>query len=290
MGQSLLAAPIELLRPKQPPDLSQLEIETNLNLSLSEGVELLGYAIPETSMLAGQSMPVYLFWRATADPEQDNSVKLELIDESGVSQQSARVPLVPGYPTNQWQSGDQWRGFYRLPLPASLDRGVYQLTMSTDAGEVISLETVVIDTPEHHFDPPVMTYAQEMGFGQVAKLAGYDLPTKLKPGNALPITLLWQSKGETPVNYKSFVQLLDDSGRLVVGSDAIPDEWRRPTTGWIEGEYITDRHHMIVPEDLKPGAYQILIGLYEVNSLERLLNDSGTDALILSQPIEIIEN
>ena len=257
---------------------------------MGQGVNLIAYSVPETNLLAGQTLPLIFYWQTADFPHQNSFVKLDLTNENGVSKLSTTVPLVPGYSTSQWQSGDFWRGLHRLPLPACLERGTYQLTMSTDTDKVLSLSAIEIDTPEHVLDPPDMTHAQEMGFGQVAKLVGYDVPATVGLGQALPVILFWQSQGETPVSYKSFVQLLDDSGRLVVGSDAIPDEWRRPTTGWIADEFISDPHHLIVPADLSPGSYRILIGLYEVNSLERLLIDSGNDALFLSQPVQIIEN
>jgi hypothetical protein len=289
IGQSLSAAPIELQAPREPVDLSQIDMETKSNLSLGQGINLLGYSLPEKTMFAGQTLPIVLYWRATNMPGQDSFVKLELIDEDGITKLSAEVPLVPGFPTSQWQTDDLWRGSLRLSLPASLDKGAYQLAMTTDTGEVINLNAINIDTPAHLYDPPDMTFRQEMGFGQVANLIGYDLPLAIGLGKELPVTLLWQSQGETPINYKSFVQLLDDSGRLIVGSDAIPDEWRRPTTGWVADEFITDSHHLVVPEDLIPGSYQLLIGLYDMISLERISTDAGDNALILNRSIEIVE-
>jgi hypothetical protein len=288
IGQSLSAASIELQRPKQPADPSQIEIKTKSSMALGQGVDLIGYSLPETNMLAGQTLPVIFYWRTVEDLYQDSFVQLDLSNDNGVSLLSATVPLVSGYPTSQWQSGDLWQGVHRLSLPASLPRGTYNLTLATETGETINLSAINIDTPEHILEPPDMTHSQKVGFSQVAKLVGYDMPATIRMGQVLPVTLLWQSQGETTISYKSFVQLLDDSGRLVAGSDAIPDEWQRPTTGWIANEYIADAHHLIVPVGLKTGSYHILVGLYEVDSLERLTADSGDDAVFLRQMIEIV--
>jgi hypothetical protein len=289
-GQSLSVASIEVQHPKQPADPSQIEIETKTKVALGQGVDLLGYSVPEKNLLAGQTLLVIFYWQAAEDLHQDSFVQLDLSSENEASQLSAIVPLVSGYPTSQWLSGDLWQGVHRLPLPASLARGTYSLTMTTDTNKVLNLSAIDVETPEHILDPPDMNHTQEVGFGQVVKLVGYDMPATIGLGETLPVTLLWQSQGETPVSYKSFVQLLDASGQLVSGSDAIPDDWQRPTTGWVANEYITDPHHLSVPLDLIPGSYRILVGLYEADSLERLTADSGNDAVFLSQPLEIIGN
>jgi len=85
------------------------------------------------------------------------------------------------------------------------------------------------------------------------------------------------------------VQLLDEDGRLVTGSDAIPADWTRPTTGWIAGEYIEDRHELLLPLDLALGKYQLLVGLYDEIGGGRLVTAEGQDAYLLPLLIDISE-
>ncbi|MBK6432902.1 hypothetical protein [Candidatus Amarolinea dominans] len=35
-----------------------------------------------------------------------------------------------------------------------------------------------------------------------------------------------------------------------------------PTTGWLSGEYLTDRHVLRLPDSLPSGAYDVEIGFY----------------------------
>jgi hypothetical protein len=135
--------------------------------------------------------------------------------------------------------------------------------------------------------PPENDYPASVDFDAVARLVGYDVPQTAAPGQSLPVTLSWLSLGETPVNYKVFVQLLDEAGQLVTGSDAIPAGWTRPTTGWIAGEYIADRHELALPADLPPGNYQLLVGLYEEANGERLNTAAGQDAYILPASVAV---
>ncbi len=74
---------------------------------------------------------------------------------------------------------------------------------------------------------------------------------------------------ETPVSYRVFVHVLDENGNLIAQSDAIPDNWTRPTTGWVTGEYIRDRHIIPLPADVKSGEYTLLVGFYDTATNKR---------------------
>jgi hypothetical protein len=90
------------------------------------------------------------------------------------------------------------------------------------------------------------------------------------PGQTFTLTLTWQALSEMTADYKSFVHVLDASGRLVVGSDAVPAQWTRPTTGWLAGEYVADVHAPALPDGLGVGEYRLEVGLYDSASGQRL--------------------
>ena len=130
-------------------------------------------------------------------------------------------------------------------------------------------------------DPPQVEYPVQFDLGGQVRLTGYDLSTtRLTPGTALTITLQWQALHEMRSDYKSFVHLLDPSGRLVAGSDAMPANWTRPTTGWLAGEYVADLHALALPGYLAPGEYRLETGLYDAESNQRLGNGVILDTMI----------
>ena len=43
---------------------------------------------------------------------------------------------------------------------------------------------------------------------------------------------------------------------------------RVPTTGWLPGEIVVDRHTLAVPADLSPGRYLLIAALYDPNAPE----------------------
>jgi hypothetical protein len=94
------------------------------------------------------------------------------------------------------------------------------------------------------------------------------------------VTLTWQALREMANDYKVFVHLLDASGRLVAGSDAIPAGWTRPTTGWVKGEYIVDPYTLELPAGLSLGDYQIEVGMYDARNNVRL-----GERILLDQPV-----
>lgn len=118
----------------------------------------------------------------------------------------------------------------------------------------------------------------EANLGEQVTLESYSLPEKsVGPGGNLNLTLVWQPAGEIEANYKVFVHLVDDSGQPVAQRDSEPLGGSRPTTTWNVGETVTDRVGLLLPTDLLPGDYELLVGMYDPETLERLplLDASG---------------
>jgi hypothetical protein len=72
-------------------------------------------------------------------------------------------------------------------------------------------------------------------------------------------------------DYAVFVQLLDEGGGLKAQVDRSPVGGFRPTSSWRPGEMITDNYGLALPEELAPGRYRLIAGLYSPASMERLV-------------------
>ncbi|MCZ7673391.1 MAG: hypothetical protein M5U34_42885 [Chloroflexi bacterium] len=120
-------------------------------------------------------------------------------------------------------------------------------------------------------------------------LAGFSLEqTRFVSGATIPLTLFWQTDGLIETSYTVFVQMLDENGRLITQQDQIPANGNRPTTGWVPGEFVEDRHALVLPVDVAPGHYQIITGFYDAETGERLrLADSSGDAITIPLSIEV---
>ena len=108
-------------------------------------------------------------------------------------------------------------------------------------------------------------------FGSDIRLLGYELTTpEPSPGGTLALTLYWQSRVRPDRDYTVFVHVLDASGQTVVGWDDMPGQNAFPTTRWRVGRLVDDTHVVPLPADLPAGEYWIALGLYFLQTGERL--------------------
>jgi 4-amino-4-deoxy-L-arabinose transferase-like glycosyltransferase len=115
--------------------------------------------------------------------------------------------------------------------------------------------------------------------GYSVELTGADLAVqRLEPGDVVPLTLFWQARQPVQQDAKVFVHLLDAAGELVAQHDSEPVNGLRPTSTWRPGESIVDRHGVLLPDDLPSGDYQLVAGLYDPVTGNRLLVTAGTSA------------
>jgi hypothetical protein len=121
-------------------------------------------------------------------------------------------------------------------------------------------------------------------------LAGFSIDSdSFEPGDVLGLTLLWQSGGATARPYTVFAHIVDANGDLVAQQDNWPVRGQWPSTCWMTGEEIADPLDIHLPEEMLPGVYQLLIGLYDGKDGRRLQTADGQDAITLTD-IQINQN
>jgi 4-amino-4-deoxy-L-arabinose transferase-like glycosyltransferase len=102
-------------------------------------------------------------------------------------------------------------------------------------------------------------------------------------GDALCISLDWRSLQATPVSYKIFTHVFDETGQLVAQRDDYPHADLTPTNTWTVGQAITDRFVVTLPAGLGAGRYGVRVGLYDPASGERLITPDGVDSVIVGE-------
>jgi hypothetical protein len=128
--------------------------------------------------------------------------------------------------------------------------------------ERLVLREIVVEARQHQMTPPAPQVRQDIRLGTLAKIAGYDLAQD-PAAKTLRLRLYWQALSETETAYKVFVHVIPPGGQSPVAQhDSQPANGSLPTTAWVKGEYITDEH-LIALTDVPPGAYRILVGLYD---------------------------
>jgi hypothetical protein len=107
------------------------------------------------------------------------------------------------------------------------------------------------------------------------RLDGYAVTAVTQPGDAILLTLQWQSLASVSEDYQVFVHLLDRDGNKIAQADGQPVQWLRPTSTWRPGERIADRYGLLLPPNLPGGEYTIAVGLYHPVTGQRLPVSAG---------------
>jgi hypothetical protein len=114
-------------------------------------------------------------------------------------------------------------------------------------------------------------YKAHYQFGEHIQLEQFRLSDEtLSPGDALTLVLIWRSDGNVEVSYQVFCHIMSEDGELVAQQDGIPLNGVRPTPSWRAGEMIEDSYDILLDRNLAPGEYELTIGMYDAETMERL--------------------
>ena len=111
----------------------------------------------------------------------------------------------------------------------------------------------------------------DVRLGDSIQLVGYDLDrADHHPGDLLHLTLHWTTTAPLDADYTVFTQLLGPDFQLHGQLDHQPINNLWPTTRWQPGERLADRYDIPIDPNAPPGSYQILVGMYNGQTGERL--------------------
>ncbi len=154
--------------------------------------------------------------------------------------------------------------FLLVPRYLNWVREHYRLAKSYD-------ETAHIYYLRKIASPPPIQHPQQAVLGQRIRFLGYDLHhPPFKPGDQVYLTLYWQPLGSIDEDYTVFTHLLDSGGQLRAQKDNPPVSGLLPTSAWEVGETIQDRYIIPLAPDVPPGEYQLEIGMYQLETGQRL--------------------
>ena len=279
----------------------EIDVPNPGRIEMGDGLALLGWDLDRFEAQPGDRMLMTLVWSVESAPEGDYRVRILATDETGQTLDAGTFPPTNlWHPTTIWLPGQAWRGqtTFRLPIqtqPGQARLAVQLLDANGNAlAAAAELATIEVLPTERVFTPPQPQAPRQANFDNKVLLLGADLaPDPASPGDILQVTLHWQALTDMDIAYTVFVHLLDADGEVVAGHDSEPASGTRPTTGWVPGEFIRDRHDVSLPADLPPGEYVIEVGMYDAGAprLPRLpvLGDDGqaaTDRVIFG-PVRV---
>jgi hypothetical protein len=299
-GERLALGEVEVVLPAGWPPASLPEGAQPVNVTVGEGVRLLGFDAPLLEVYPGESLALDLFWQALVDGPGAGPAVLQLQDDAGqVLAEAVSAPVVGRAPFVALTAGQTVRDPVSFALPGELPPGVYNLVLGRrrpdgawlpvrrgpfPLGSTYPLATVRTLGRPLNLDPPDVQQPVEARFGEEIGLVGYDLESS---SSTLQLALHWQALAPVELGYKLFVHLVGEGGPsdIHAQTDVYPS---LPTTAWIPDEILSDEIALRLAADLAPGRYTLLVGWYDESSGQRLpaidvAGNSLGDSLVLEQ-------
>jgi hypothetical protein len=110
----------------------------------------------------------------------------------------------------------------------------------------------------------------EATFSDGIMLRGYSFELA-EGGRAAILGLYWQALATPQMDYTVFVHLVDlSSNNIVAQQDSPPLQGTFPTGLWQTDDFFFDTYRLRLPENLRSGAYQLRVGLYQPETRQRL--------------------
>jgi len=260
-----------------------------LPVAIGDRIRLIDFDLASDQLVPGSAVDLTLRWQTQYTMTDGYSVFMNIVDAQGnfVAQLDA-VPADGVRPTPSWLPGETIIDRHVLMLPITAAPGDYRLLVGLYSpfggwheytplgGDAIQLATLHVTTIPHRLD---------VNLEKFAALLGYSLEiSEFKPGQYLAVTLYWQARDNTLASYQSFVYLMraDDQTPIAM-SDSIPGAGLRPTPTWYWGETVPDPHLLRLPDNLPPGQYNLVAGLYDTQTGARLSTSTGDTVIIVTQ-------
>lgn len=329
-AEGVLLGTVTVDRPPSAASVDELGIEQP-HRQRFDGLVLLGTSFAPTGQSRGLSVlkpgerfAVTLYWEARQSSLPDAKFRLRAVDADGKIWYERIVrPAGDRFPANLWEAGDRFKGQFSLELPAEAPLGRYWLELAPESPTqpmgvrsalsrlfgpkdaalrlgsfevrdappsqpVVSLTPVPVPVDLEISRPMLSTLGDQVRF------LGYDLESEqVRAGETVSFTLYWQAMHPLAVSYSVFTHLLGPSNQVVGQKDGIPRGGTYPTTLWEPGEIVADSYRFIVEPNASPGSHTLEIGLYQLETAQRLpVSDANghpvPESRILLPPLTVL--
>lgn len=222
------------------------------------------------------------YLQALSPIEEDLNLLVRLVGQDG--QELWRDEGWPfGSPTSTWSVGEVWPNAHVFDLPSTLLPNYYRLELGfydpttlehlpaqqsqtgEPRGKIVTLDYLALgDLPA----APKDNISADLGTS--IRFLGAEHPSLAQPNESLKIRLFWQAMAESESNYTTFVHLIAPDGQLVSQQDQPPLGGFFPTSAWEADDLIFDDYVLQLPPDAPAGRYELRVGMYDPETVQRL--------------------
>ena len=261
-------------------------------VGFGEELALVGWSLHASPDLGpGDTVRLTVVWQAQKPLTTDYTAFAHLVD--GVGQGLAgddHQPYDGVYPTSAWGDGEMVRDSFTLPVPADAPPGLYAIEVGwyeattgarlpANGGQTFRIAVLPVGAEA---TGPQSVEPVGVSFGELITLQGYDTQVDRE---SIRLTLRWSADGYVDNDYTVFAHLIDSQAgnEALAQSDSAPMGGSWPTSLWLPGVALDDIHTIPIPEELSPGSYELLVGLYDPVTGARLLLPGGNDSYHLTE-------
>ena len=260
-------------------------------------VSLTGYSVGESFISPGDRFTADLFWYADTAPDGLLTVSAQLRGLDATERIADDTRWLGGtlYPSSVWRPGDVVMHPVDLAVPVwasapalvwldvrVLDETGALLTFDQTLGDALSLGPWRI---RGDVDVPATAARVGATLDAAIRLAAYEVH---REGELLYVDLYWRAEDVPDADYTVFVHWLDAAGELIAQHDSPPAGGAYPTSWWLPGDVVPDRHALALDADLGGGTF--VVGMYDPATGARLAAYGGDgarlpdDAIVLPWP------
>jgi len=290
-GTAPVLAAVDLPAPDQPLQTLRRNIEYPVTHSWADQIEVLGFDSGPGVVINGDLWTVDVLWRSRAPTLPTLGVLWEVRDQANRKMFSTRLPL-SAYATSLWRAGEVIGARYTLRFPVEMTKADYQVFLGVIApdgsllpGGLFKPFDVRLLERERSFTLPVSPTLNVVFDDPAITLIGAQFPAaNQRPGSPLPVTLYWRAGTTTVELYTVFVRLEALNGQVITQIDSAPQGGGMPTAAWATGQIIEDVYPLTIPADTPPGAYRVVVGLYNPLDGTHLIDTATGEGKVALEP------
>ncbi|MBN1993511.1 MAG: hypothetical protein JW953_12495 [Anaerolineae bacterium] len=285
----------------QSPPGQALPAGHKADIRFADGLRLIGYDLDKPIVSPGGRLQVVLYWATDTAPIKANLQPFVHLDRlNDWTTVADATNYTPGdattesvLPTFHWDTARYVRDEHDLILPPDLPPLAYAvrvglidpdrdrlLPLADGSGDTAQLTIIRVKPAPGQITP----LAEQLDVifsndSDTIYLTGFQLEAQTE--TRLDFTLAWQSDQTPQKDYTVFAQLFDLDQNLVAGFDRPPLDGAYPTSTWLPDQTILDPRSIPLNE-VAPGEYLLVVGLYDPLTLARLTTTGGLDFVELT--------
>lgn len=240
-------------------------------IRITNRLSLMGASTETVIARPGEPVWFTLYWQARARPAFPPEQVVELFGLDP-EQPIARLHSYHGrglYPATLWPTGVTLVDRFALRLNQTVDTPVLAtayVRLNEGMNGVPFGSVKVIPTI---WPPAPATVLAQLGEGIMLRQVQFT-PETVNADETVTVSVVWSVAAAPQGMFTTFLHLGDPTQPPLATGDNQPRSGRYPTQVWAVGEVISDQYRLILPADLPPGRYPLMMGMYDAAAGIRL--------------------